>query len=82
MIERANGVEVSPVFWMDAPKMGQWELNGLKRLKVEVVLCKWGWDTNEEETKVAKADALAKLMILIEAEHPGVAVNIVERNLY
>lgn len=82
MIETANGVEVSPIFWMDAPKMGQWELNGLKRLEVEVVLCKWGWDTNEEETKVAKADALAKLMILIEAEHPGVAVNIVERTLY
>jgi hypothetical protein len=82
MIEGANGVEVSPIFWMDMPKMRQLELKGLERLEVEVVLNKWGWDSNEEEMKAAKTNALAKLTSLVEAEHPGVVVNVVLRREY
>ena len=82
MIEGANGVEVSPIFWMDMPQMGQCELKGLERLEIEVVLNKWVWNSNEEETKAAKANVLVKLTRLVEAEHPGVVVNVVSRRGY
>ncbi|KAF2622683.1 hypothetical protein BU25DRAFT_494780 [Macroventuria anomochaeta] len=82
LIEGAQGVDVSPIFWMDTPTMGQWKLKGLKRIEVEVALQKWGWNSNEEETKAAKVKALAKLRKLLEEEHPGVIVNVVLRRGY
>ena len=77
IIQGVQGLDVSPIFWMDTPNMTEWRLNGLKRIDVEVMLNKWGWDCDEEETNAAKMRALAKLRKLVEEEHPGVVVDIV-----
>ncbi|KZM18522.1 beta transducin [Ascochyta rabiei] len=77
--EGVCGLSVSPIFWMDTPNMEQWDLEGLKRIEIEVVLHKWGWNSNEEETKKVRARALSKLRVLVEIEHPGIEVDIVSK---
>lgn len=80
LIQGVCGYDVSPIFWMDTPRMAQWKLKGLKQIEIDVALQKWGWDSNEEETKAVKVKALAKLRKLVEEEHPGVIVNVVLRH--
>ncbi|KAJ4346281.1 beta transducin [Ascochyta clinopodiicola] len=80
--EGVRGLDVSPIFWMDTPNMVQWNLEGLKRIEIEVVLHKWGWNSNEEGTKKVRARALSKLRVLVEDEHPGTEVVIVSKCEY
>lgn len=76
LIKGSNGVDVSPIFWMDTLNVSQWHLSGLKQIKVEVTLHKWGWGIDEAEATAAKAGALAKLRKLLEEAHPGLEVNV------
>ncbi|KAJ8115083.1 hypothetical protein OPT61_g3192 [Boeremia exigua] len=79
LIRGTNGVDVSPVFWMDTPHMTQWRLNGLRRIEIEIALNKWGLDIDEAESKAAKVVVLAKLRRLVEEEHPGVTIDVALR---
>lgn len=82
IIQSVRGLEVSPIFWMDTPNMRDWELAGLKRIEVEVVLNQWRWDSDAEETEVAKRKALTGLKNLVEERHPGVKVAVVLKRGY
>ena len=82
IIETAKGLDVSPIFWMDTPNLGEWKLEGLKRIHAEVVINKWGWDSDQEETEKAKVKALSKLCAQMELAHPGVVVDVVLKRGY
>lgn len=73
---------ISPVFWMDEPRIMDWGLDGLQRIEVEVALQKWGWDNDKNEMKRTIDEALVKLRKLVEVEHPGVKVEVFMRRGY
>lgn len=77
IIESVAGLDVSPIFWMDTPEMGEWKLEGLRRIQVEVVLNNWGWENNEEEATKVRTRTLRKLRELVESEHAGIVVDVV-----
>ena len=67
---------MSPIFWMAIPNIGDWGLDGLKRLEIEVVLFSWRWDLEKREVSQAKSRALEKLCELMEDQHPGIQLHI------
>lgn len=71
VVQGAQGLEVSPTFWMATPNMGGWGLDGLKRIEIEVVLSSWRWDSDREKVSEARNCALGKLRRLVEEQHPG-----------
>ena len=77
IVQGVHGLEVSPVFWMAIPNMGEWGLSGLKRLVVEVGLYSWRWGLQQRDVDEAKSKALEKLRELLEEQHPGVQLVIV-----
>jgi hypothetical protein len=79
---KGHGLTVTPVFWMDEPRIADWELDGLQRIEVEVALQKWGWDNDKDEMKRTTYETLVKLRKLVEVEHPGIEVEVFMRRGY
>lgn len=72
IVQGAEGMEVSPTFWMAIPNTSSWGLDGLKRIEIEVVLFSWRWDCSEDMVNEARNRVLARLRELIEEQHPGI----------
>jgi len=72
ILQGTQGLEVSPIFWMEIPDMSTWGLTGLRRIEIEIVLTRWSCGSDREKVNEVKDRALEKLRALIQHHHPGV----------
>lgn len=74
VVATEEGVEVSPESWMDAVAMMCADLNGLKRVEVQVLLGFWNCPVDESSLVAGKRQVARRLQDLLREAHRDVDV--------